>query len=93
MLFIKLPEVQISPVTFKMEETRQENGGLLTMSNGVRQQLSKINYTNAVASFTQLAKDQGRLEAARAEAQKNVSALLEIPLKARGNGDISVRAY
>jgi hypothetical protein len=92
-LFIKFPPVQLGSVALKMDKATQVDGGLLTMNDQVRQELSKINFQAANTAFTNLAKEQVRLDAARVSAQKNISSLLEIPLKATGNGDISVRAY
>lgn len=92
-LYVRLPPIQISRVTLDMLHVGKRDGGIPTMSEPVRRELEQLNYKNANAAFLRLANERRFVDAARSGAQKNVSALLTIPLKAVGSGEITVRAY
>ena len=90
---VKLPELKIGDVAFQPERARQINGGLLTLSDKVVQELTQVNYSTARTAFIKQAQQAEVIKAAKAQAERNTQKYFEIPLRIVGSPDIAVRAY
>jgi len=90
---VKLPKLKLGDIAFEPERARKTDGGLLTYSGAVSDELERINYHTARRSFVKQAQAAVHVQDARNQAIKNVTAYFEIPLRAVGDSDIKVRAY
>jgi hypothetical protein len=89
---VKLPPLQLGTISFQPERARQTNGGLLSLSPQVIEDLSRENYANARRAFTAQAQQVTLVELARVQARKTVEAYFAIPLRATGVSGIKVEA-
>ena len=87
---VKLPRVTLGDIAFQPESATTINGGILTFSEAQIEALRKQNYTNARRAMIKQAQGAGLLNAARRQAQANVKALFEIPLRIAGQPDVRV---
>lgn len=90
---VKLPPLMIGKVAFRPERARHLNGGLLTLSPQVTEELSKANYALARKAFIQQARGSSIVDVAKLQARQNVAAYFTIPLRAVGETDIKVNTY
>lgn len=92
-VLVKLPKLKMGDIAFQPERARKINGGMLTFSSGVVDELEKINYRTARKAFVKQAQQPTLVEAARAQAVENITAYFEIPLRAVGDPNIKARVY
>ena len=88
---VKLPKLKIGDVAFQPERATAINGGLLTMSDAIVQELQKANYAQARQAFVTQAGQRALVDLAKAQAIKNIKNYFEIPLRAVGNKDVVVQ--
>lgn len=93
----KIVTVHLTPpvmgdVAFEPEGARTINGGLLTWNEAQVEQLRKLNYATARRAFTKQAQGPALVQAAKAQAKKNVESYFEIPLRIAGQPDVRVVA-
>ena len=89
---VTLPRLKMGDIAFQPENATTINGGLLTYDNDQVQALQKLNYANARRALVKQAQGRGMVEAARAQAKKNVQSYFEIPLRIAGQPDVRVIA-
>ena len=87
---VKLPDVTLGDIAFQPENATTINGGILTFSEEQIEALRKQNYGNARRAMIMQAQGEGLLNAARLQAQANVTAYFEIPLRIAGQPDVRV---
>lgn len=90
---VKLPKLRLGDVAFQPERARKIDGGLLTYSGAVSDELERVNYRTARRAFVKQAQGAVLVQHARNQAIKNVTTYFEIPLRAVGDPDIKVRAF
>lgn len=89
---VKLPPLEMGDIAFQPENATTINGGLLTYSDAQVEALRKTNYASARRAITKQAQGQGMVEAAKAQAKKNVQDYFEIPLRIAGQPNVKVVA-
>lgn len=89
---VSLPALTIGDIAFQPENATKINGGLVTWSSSQVDEMEKLNYAFARRSMTAQAQQLGMVNAARQQAQKNVTDYFEIPLRIVGQPDVKVIA-
>lgn len=89
---VKLPPVQMGDIAFQPENATTINGGILTFDDDQVEALRKLNYATARRALIKQAQGKGMVNAARAQAKKNVQDYFEIPLRIAGQPDVKVLA-
>lgn len=89
---VALPALKIGDVAFQPERAKAINGGVLTYSDKIVQNLQKANYTLARQAFAAQARQKALIELAEAQAVKNVQSYFEIPLRAVGDNTTKIHA-
>lgn len=89
---VKLPPLVMGEIAFQPEAATMTNGGLLSYSQAQVDELSRQNYTNARKAITKQVQGATLVQAAKAEAKKNVESYFEIPLRIVGQPDVKVVA-
>ncbi|MXO74841.1 DUF4230 domain-containing protein [Altererythrobacter aerius] len=89
---VKLPRLKMGDIAFHPENAQTINGGILTYSEEQVEALRKLNYSNARRAFTKQAQGKGMVDAAKAQARKNIQNYFEIPLRIAGQPDVKVVA-
>jgi hypothetical protein len=92
-VLVKLPKLRLGDIAFQPERARKTNGGLLTYSGAVADELERANYATARRAFVRQAQGAVLVSDAKAQAIKSITTYFEIPLRAVGDPDIKVRAY
>lgn len=90
---VRLPRLELGDVALQPERARVTNGGLLTYSDDVVQDLAASNYLTARRAFIKQAQQGTLVAAAKAHAIADVETQFRLPLKAIGRNDIKVEAY
>lgn len=89
---VRLPKVALSDIAFRPENATTINGGILLWDDDQVEALRKLNYRNARRAMVAQAQQPGLLNAAKRQAQSNVTSLFEIPLRIAGQPDVKVVA-
>ncbi|WP_120717345.1 DUF4230 domain-containing protein [Tsuneonella amylolytica] len=89
---VKLPRLEMGAIAFQPENATTINGGILTYSDDQVESLRKLNYAQARRALIKQAQGKGMVDAARAQAKKNVQTYFEIPLRIAGQPDVKVIA-
>ena len=89
---MKIPRLTLGDIAFQPEQARKMNGGLLSMSHTVTDELEKVNYDTARRAFVKQAQSPSIVDQAKRQAQSNVQSYFEIPLRIVGHPDVRVVA-
>lgn len=89
---VRLPRLKLGDIAFQPENATTINGGILTYSDEQVEALRKLNYRNARRALIKQAQGKVLVEAARAQAKKNIQDYFEIPLRIAGHPDVKVVA-
>ena len=89
---VKIPRLTLGDIAFQPEQARKMNGGLLSMSHTVTDELEKVNYDTARRAFVKQAQSPSIVDQAKRQAQSNVQSYFEIPLRIVGHPDVRVVA-
>ena len=89
---VQLSRLTLGDIAFQPEAARTINGGMLTFSQAQVDELSKLNYASARKAFVKQAQGATLVQAAKAEAKKNVQSYFEIPLRIVGQPEVKVVA-
>ena len=89
---VKIPRLTLGDIAFQPEQARKMNGGLLSMSHTVTDELEKVNYATARRAFVKQAQSPSIVDQAKRQAQSNVQSYFEIPLRIVGHPDVKVVA-
>ncbi len=89
---VKLPPLQLGDIAFQPESATTINGGILTYDDDQVEALRKLNYASARKALVKQAQSKGMVNAAKAQAKKNVQDYFEIPLRIAGRPDVKVLA-
>jgi hypothetical protein len=87
---VNLPRLTIGDIAFQPENATKINGGIVTWSEAQVQELEKLNYGSARRAMVAQAQQRGLVDAAKQQAQKNVTSYFEIPLRIVGQPDVKV---
>ena len=90
---IKLPPLRLGDIAFQPEQATEINGGLITMNNSIVAELVRDNYAGARHQFLEIANSQQNIDAAKAQAIKDVTAQFEVPLRTVGHKDTKVSVH
>ena len=91
-LTVRLVPLVMGDVAFEPEGARTSNGGLLTYSQEAVDELGKINYATARKAFVKQAQGRTLIQAAEAQASKNVAHYFALLLRVAGYPDVVVAA-
>ena len=89
---VKIPRLTLGDIAFQPEQARKMNGGLLSMSHTVTDELEKVNYDTARRAFVKQAQSPSIVDQAKRQAQSNVQSYFEIPLRIVGHPDVKIVA-
>lgn len=89
---VKLPPLKMGDIAFQPENATTINGGILTYDDDQVEALRKLNYASARKALVKQAQSKGMVNAAKAQAKKNVQDYFEIPLRIAGQPDVKVLA-
>lgn len=89
---VRLPRLLLGDIAFQPENATTINGGLLTYSQRQVDELNRMNYASARRAMVMQAQQASLIQAAQAQAIKNVAIYFEIPLRIAGQPDVRVVA-
>jgi hypothetical protein len=89
---VKLPSLTLGTIAFQPENATKINDGLITWSQAQVDELEKLNYAQARRAMVAQAQQPALVNAARLQAQNNVTSYFEIPLRIVGQPDVKVLA-
>jgi hypothetical protein len=89
---VRLPKLTLGDIAFQPENATTINGGILTWDDDQVEAMRKLNYVSARRAMVAQAQQAGLINAARRQANENVTNYFEIPLRIAGHPDVKVVA-